>query len=88
MYVKIIVTKIGGILMEEVTLQFGLYLVETEHIKLKSDGLSPDEYMCWIENRGICYEDGCLIGQDSTSAYQVLIRMNWVHNHRFFIDRS
>lgn len=74
--------------MEEVTLQFGLYLVATEHIKLKSDGLSSDEYIFWRENCGICYEDGCLIGKSHTDAYRVLNSMDWTHNHRFFIDRE
>ena len=31
--------------MEEVTLEYGLYLVETEHIRLKSDGLESKEYI-------------------------------------------
>lgn len=70
----------------EVTLEYGLYLVESEHIKLKSDGLSENEYMEWVKGKGICYEDGCLIGSNHYDAFRLLNNLEWTHNHKFYKD--
>lgn len=70
----------------QVTLKAGLYLVQTEHKILKSDGLDPDEYMHWVSGIGICYEDGALIGRTDYEAYEVLMRLGWPKRHKFYIE--
>lgn len=71
--------------MEEVTLEYGLYLVETGQVRLKSDGLESGEYIKWVNGKGICYEDGCLIGENHHSAFIRLNRLEWTHKYKFYI---
>ena len=47
----------------EISLQEGLNQIQLGNAnKLYSDGLEEDEYIYWDNNKGFCYEDGCVIG--------------------------
>lgn len=72
--------------MVEVNLKQGLYLVQTKRMALKSNGLSKDEYIIWHPHRGICYEDGCIIGLDYERAFSKLDSLEWTHNHSFYFE--
>lgn len=73
--------------MHEVSLAEGLLKLEKDTTrKLRSDGLESNEYMYYNPNKGICYEDSCVIGRTATDALHVLISLKWVLQHKFFID--
>jgi len=77
-----------GMKVKEISLCRGLGLVAENHIKMVSDGLESDEYIHWIDGKGICYEDDCLIGETSYKAFKYLDTLDWTHNHRFFVQVS
>ena len=72
--------------MRQVTLEHGLFLAMSENKKLYSDGLEPDEYICYEQNKGFCYEDGCLISTDITDAITTLVDLRWVKTARFYVE--
>ena len=72
--------------MEEISLIEGLFLVEAEHIKLKSDGLEPNEYIEYVKGKGICYEDGAFLGEDAYEAFSLLNSLAWTHSHKFYTE--
>lgn len=71
---------------KEVSLVEGLnYLSKNKLNKLYSDGLDQNEYIYYDLTKGFCYEDGCVIGSTLTQTVNVLISLNWVLNHKFYI---
>ena len=70
----------------EISLKEGLYLVESQHIKLKSDGLESNEYIEYVEGKGICYEDGAFLGEDFYEAFSLLDSLEWTHSHKFYTE--
>ena len=71
--------------MRQVTLEHGLFLVMSENKKLYSDGLDQDEYICYEQNKGFCYEDGCLISQTITDTIATLTSLRWVKMAKFYV---
>lgn len=73
----------------EVPLLSGLEIIsKLPFLKLYSDGLENDEYFQYIPSRGICYEDGCIIGADTDCA---ITRLNecpvpWYKTAKFYLD--
>ena len=72
--------------MRYVTLEDGLRLVQEEHKVLKSDGLEPDEYIHFELGKGLCYEDGAVIGASWHIALLVLNSLGWVKNCKFWVE--
>ena len=71
----------------EITLEEGLReIVKDRSKKLYSDGLEEDEYMYYDPDKGICYEDGCIIGRTANKALEVLISLEWVLHYKFYIN--
>jgi hypothetical protein len=71
----------GGI---EVSLKDGLKMLYENGGKLTSDGLEQDEYMKYVPNVGICYEDNCMIGRNPSLAHSILRSIGWVKDKKFF----
>jgi hypothetical protein len=69
-----------------VTLEDGLRLVQEEHKVLKSDGLDPDGYICFELGKGICYEDGTVIGASWHIALLVLNSMKCTKYYKFWVE--
>lgn len=70
----------------EVNLELGLEsCIKCKDARLYSDGLNESEYIHYIPNLGLCYEDGALIGKDVYEALKVLEDMKWVKTHKFFL---
>lgn len=55
-------------------------------LRLYSSGLEPDEYIEYIPGKGVCYEDGCVIGESCLDAVELLRSLGWVDHARFYID--
>lgn len=74
----------------ETSLQEGLNALETGKAeRLYSDGLDSNEYICFEQGKGFCYEDGCIIGSDFDCALERLYSLKWCLWHKFFIkDRK
>lgn len=71
-------------MMKEVTLKEGLNLLVRDGGKLKSDGLSENEYMFYNPQAGICYEDNFVIGITPIRAFNVLMALGWPIGKRFY----
>lgn len=53
---------------------FKIRFISCRTIKLKSDGLESDEYIEFVKGKGICYEDGCVIGTNADTGFEVYRR--------------
>ena len=62
-------------MQKEIDLLTGLKIIETTDAKLTSTAFRSDEYIHYVNGKGICYEDGCVIGKDATQAYNVLLSL-------------
>lgn len=72
----------------EISLQEGLNQVQLGNTdKLFSDGLDGDEYIYWDDNKGFCYEDGCVIGGTFDQTLNVLYSLKWCLYHKFYIKK-
>ena len=72
----------------EISLQSGLNQVQLGNIdKLFSDGLDENEYIYWDNNKGFCYEDGCVIGGTFDQTLHVLHSLGWCWGHKFYIKK-
>lgn len=72
----------------EISLQEGLNQVQLGNTdKLFSDGLDEDEYIYWDDNKGFCYEDGCVIGGTFDQTLNVLHSLKWCFYHKFYIKK-
>ena len=73
----------------EVSLQAGLDAIRLSNAeKLFSDGLEENEYIYFDQNKGFCYEDGCVIGGTFDQAINVLHALKWCFHHKFYIKRK
>ena len=71
---------------KQVSLAEGLTALEKDTSKrLYSDGLEQNEYMYYDPHKGICYEDGCVIGHNAVAAIRTLIPSKWVLCHDFYL---
>lgn len=69
----------------EISLQEGLNQLRLGNInKLYSDGLDIDEYIYFDNNKGFCYEDGCVIGDTFERTLHVLHSLGWCFNSKFY----
>lgn len=74
---------------EEISLEGGLIAVFTGKTdRLYSDGLDDNEYICYVPDKGICYEDGCVIGSTVRKTIAVLEALGWCRSHKFFIRKQ
>lgn len=72
----------------EVSLQEGLNALQTNRAdKLFSDGLENNEYICFTDGNGFCYEDHCVIGGTFDQTLTRLHSAGWCKDHKFFIKR-
>ena len=73
----------------EISLQAGLNSVQLGNTdKLFSDGLGEDEYIYFDDNKGFCYEDGCVIGGTYDKTLNVLYSLKWCFNHKFYVKKN
>lgn len=73
----------------EISLQEGLNQVQLGNAnKLYSDGLEEDEYIYWDNNKGFCYEDGCVIGGTFDQTLDRLYSLNWCFHHKFYVKNN
>lgn len=56
--------------------------------RLYSDGLDDNEYICYEPGKGLCYEDGCLLGETVRKARAVLDDLGWCKSHKFFVKKT
>ena len=56
--------------------------------KLYSDGLEEDEYIYWDNNKGFCYEDGCVIGGTFDQTLNRLHSLKWCFHHKFYVKNN
>ncbi len=70
----------------EISLQEGLNQIQLGNAnKLFSDGLETDEYIYFDQNKGFCYEDGCIIGRTFDQTLNVLHSLKWCFSHKFYV---
>lgn len=77
--------------MREVSLEEGLTLLQSNGGKLKSDGLSADEYIYYRREQGkvgFCYDDNTYIGYYVEFVLGDLAPLKWAINHKFFYEES
>lgn len=73
----------------EISLQEGLDQIQLGNAnKLYSDGLEEDEYIYWDNNKGFCYEDGCVIGGTFDQALGILHSLKWCFHHKFYVKNN
>lgn len=73
----------------EISLQEGLDQIQLGNAnKLYSDGLEEDEYIYWDNNKGFCYEDGCVIGGTFDQALDRLHSLKWCFHHKFYVKNN
>lgn len=73
----------------EISLQEGLNQIELGNAnKLFSDGLETDEYIYFDQNKGFCYEDGCMIGRTFDETLNVLHSLKWCFSHKFYVKKQ
>lgn len=53
--------------------------------RLYSDGLQPDEYIYYDADKGLCYEDGALIGTSVNETKGLLESLGWTNGKRFYL---
>lgn len=72
---------------KEVSLAEGLNLLQqNKTLKLYSDGLESDEYICFHSDKGFCYEDGCVIGSTLDQTIKRMLDLKWCLHHKFYIQ--
>lgn len=70
---------------KEISLQEGLNQLQLGNIDtLYSDGLDAEEYIYFDNNKGFCYEDGCIIGDTFSRTLHVLHSLKWCFSHKFY----
>lgn len=70
---------------KEISLQEGLNQLQLGNIdKLYSDGLDAEEYIYFDNNKGFCYEDGCIIGDTFERTLYVLYSLKWCFSSKFY----
>lgn len=70
---------------KEISLQEGLNQLQLGNIdKLYSDGLDTEEYIYFDNNKGFCYEDGCVIGDTFEWTLYVLHSLKWCFSSKFY----
>lgn len=73
----------------EISLQEGLNQIQLGNAnKLFSDGLDTDEYIYFNQNKGFCYEDGCIIGITFDKTLNVLHSLKWCFSHKFYVKNK
>lgn len=73
----------------EISLQEGLNQIQLGNAnKLYSDGLEEDEYIYWDNNKGFCYEDGCVIGGTFDQTLDRLYALKWCFHHKFYVKNN
>ena len=70
----------------EVDLSKGLLLCTLYFgTRLYSDGLQPNEYIYYDASKGLCYEDGAVIGTNVNEARELLESLGWTNGKRFYL---
>ena len=71
-----------------VSLQEGLNALQIGRVdKLFSDGLDTDEYIYFNQNKGFCYENGCIIGITFDKTLNELHSLKWCFSHKFYVKK-
>ena len=72
----------------EVSMYAGLNAIEIGNTdKLYSDGLDANEYIYVDPVKGLCYEDGCIIGGTYDQTVDILHSLKWYFNHKFYVKK-
>lgn len=72
---------------KEVALPMGLNSLQFGNAdKLFSDGLEEDEYIYFDNDKGFCYEDGCVIGDTCDQTLKILYSQMGFNN-KFYVKK-